>query len=191
MLLGLGRFIHSEIAGRSIETMITDPTAFDLFLDHSHLTDTPEANLRRARKLGFGDGVRIAPGAIVRLSAAGRMGRGCFIGLYSYINGEVELEDDVIIGPHCSITSNTHRFDPETRAFTASVRSPIRIGKGSWLCAGCSVTAGSEVGAGNLICAHAVVTRSTPDFAIMAGVPAQQVGRIDPESGEYLWNTRG
>ncbi|HWL51575.1 MAG TPA: hypothetical protein VNQ90_04020 [Chthoniobacteraceae bacterium] len=168
-----------------------DDAAFDLFIRHSHATDHPDANLRRAARLGYGQrGVRIAPGAIVRLSGGGRIGCNCFVGLYSYLNGEVVLEDDVIIGPHCSVTSNTHRFDPATRAFTANSSAPIRIGRGSWLCAGCSVTAGCSIGRGNLICAHAVVTRSTPDYAIMAGIPARQVGSIDPESGAYHWNHR-
>ncbi len=166
--------------------MLTDP--FDTFLLHSHATDDPAANLRRAALLGFGEGnIRIAPGAIVRLHEGGRIGRNCFIGLYCYVNGEVVLEDEVMLGPHCSLTSNTHRFEPATRAFTGSTRAPIRVGRGSWLCAGCSVTAGVSVGRGNLVCAHAVVTRDTADFAIVAGVPARQVGRIDPDTGTYHW----
>ena len=44
-----------------------------------------------------------------------------------------------------------------------------------------------KIGRANLVCAGAVVTHSTPDYAIMAGVPAKQVGRIDPETGEYIW----
>ena len=43
------------------------------------------------------------------------------------------------------------------------------------------------MGRANLVCAGAVVTKSTPDYAIMAGVPAKQIGRIDPETGEYIW----
>lgn len=171
------------------ESACSDP--FDLFVHHSQSTDSHHANLRRASLLGYQTGnVRIAPGAIVRLTAGGRIGRNCFIGLYCYVNGEVILEDDVIIGPHCSITSNTHRFEPATRAFTGNCRAPIVIGRGSWLCAGCSVTAGSEVGVGNLICANAVVTRSTPPFAIMAGIPARQVGVIDPKTGACHWTSK-
>lgn len=152
-------------------------------------SDFPEANLRRAQLLGIeSENTRIAPGAIVRLGENGRIGRNCFIGLYSYLNGDVVLEDNVIIGPHCSITSNTHVFEPSTQGFTASSKSAIFIGSGSWLCAGCSVTSGVSVGKGNLICANAVVTRNTRDFAIMAGLPAREVGHIDPKSGAYHWS---
>ena len=50
-----------------------------------------------------------------------------------------------------------------------------------------TVTPGCKIGKANLICAGAVVTKSTPDYAIMAGVPAKRVGEIDPATGEYRW----
>ena len=62
------------------------------------------------------------------------------------------------------------------------------IGEGSWLASKVTVTAGVRIGRANLICAGSVVTKSTPDYAIMAGVPARQVGRINPETGEYHWD---
>ena len=65
--------------------------------------------------------------------------------------------------------------------------APIVIGDGSWLASGCTVTGGVTIGKCNLICANSVVTKDTPDYAIMAGTPARPIGRIDPESGEYLW----
>ena len=64
---------------------------------------------------------------------------------------------------------------------------PITIGDGSWLASGCTVTSGVTIGRANLICANSVVTKSTPDYAIMAGTPARQIGEIDPETGEYHW----
>lgn len=165
---------------------------FAQFIRYSQESDHPAANLRRAQLLGItAENARVAPGAIVRLHAEGAIGRNCFIGLYGYVNGIVVLEDDVILGPHCSITSNTHIFDPATQAFTKSAHRAVRIGRGTWLCASCSVTSGVSVGKANLICANAVVTKDTEDFAIMAGVPAAPVGRIDPTTGAYHWNSRG
>ncbi len=164
------------------------PAEFERHTRYNLQSDTPEANRQRARLLGLeAEGVRVAPGAIIRLSAGGSIGPHCFIGLYCYLNGEVTLEASVFIGPHCSITSNTHCFDPASQAFTRNRRAPIVIGRGSWLCAGCSITAGTRVGRANLVCANAVVTRDTPDFAIMAGIPARVVGRTDPHTGASLW----
>ena len=66
----------------------------------------------------------------------------------------------------------------------------IVIGYGSWLASGVTVTAGVKIGRANLVCEGAVVTKSTPDYAIVAGIPARVVGRIDPVTGVYHWFSR-
>lgn len=39
--------------------------------------------------------------------------------------------------------------------------------RGSWIGAGCTIAAGVSIGRCNLICAGAVVTKNTPDYAIV------------------------
>ena len=165
---------------------------FRQLTEYCNRSDNPEDNARRAETLGLGGrNNQIAPGAIVRVSYPENVGSDIFIGLYSYVNGPVTIEDQVLIGPHCALTAGHHKFDPATQAFTARTEkdydNSIVIGRGSWLAAGVTVTAGVKIGRANLICASAVVTKSTEDYAIMAGVPARQVGRIDPVTGEYHW----
>ena len=169
-----------------------DPEVFEELTHYCNESDNGEDDLRRGEILGFGGReVMVAPGAIIRVPDKSKIGSRIFIGLYTYINGPVIVEDDVLIGPHCALTAGHHKFDPATQAFTARTNTDydnsIVIGKGSWLAAGVTVTAGVKIGKANLICANAVVTKSTPDYAIMAGVPARQKGRIDPETGEYIW----
>ena len=53
-----------------------------------------------------------------------------------------------------------------------------------------TVTSGVKIGKANLICTGAVLTKSTDDYAIMAGVPAKKVGYIDPVTGEYVWYSK-
>jgi acetyltransferase-like isoleucine patch superfamily enzyme len=53
--------------------------------------------------------------------------------------------------------------------------------------AGVIVTAGVTVGKSNVICANSVVTKNTPDYAIIAGTPGRVVGTIDPTTGSYNW----
>ncbi len=165
---------------------------FAQLTEYCNMSDNREDDLRRAELLGLGGrGVMVAPGAIIRVENKERIGRNVFIGLYSYINGPVTIGDEVLIGPHCALTAGHHKFDPATGSFSARTNgdydNSIRIGRGSWLAAGVTVTAGVSVGRANLVCAGAVVTHDTPDYAIMAGMPARQVGRIDLVTGEYHW----
>lgn len=149
-------------------------------------------DLKRAKLLGFPEekNIRVAPGAILRFPYE-QCGEDVFFGLYIYVNGNVTVGDHVLIGPHCSIAAGNHKFDPATGYFSARTEQDgddsIRIGDGCWLSSNVTITGGVKLGRANLICAGAVVTKSTPDYAIMAGIPARQVGRIDPETGEYLW----
>jgi acetyltransferase-like isoleucine patch superfamily enzyme len=174
------------------QTELTDE-AFTQMTRYINAGDTEADNRRRAILLGFdAPEVRIAPGAVVRLRSTGSIGRNVFIGLYCYINGPVTIQENVLIGPGCALPAGQHKFDPATGWFSARTESDsdesIVIGAGSWLCTHVTVTPGVKIGRANLICAGAVVTRSTADYAIMAGMPARQVGHIDPETGKYIWN---
>jgi len=165
---------------------------FAQLTEYCNQSDNGPDDALRGELLGFGGRrVLVAPGAIIRVPDKSKIGSHIFIGLYSYVNGPVTIEDDVLIGPHCSLTAGHHKFDPATGCFSArsdkDYDNSIVIGRGSWLATGVTVTAGVKIGRANLICANAVVTKSTPDYAIMAGVPACHVGRIDPKTGEYHW----
>lgn len=167
---------------------------FVKFTEYQHLTNEKEYNERRAEIIGIkAEGVQVAPGANVRIPLD-NIGRGSFIGLFCYLNGNVKVGENVLIGPHCSIVAGNHKFSSESGWFSARTEGDgddsVVIGDGSWLASGVTVTPGVKIGKANLICAGAVVTKSTADYAIMAGVPAKQVGYIDSESGEYVWNKK-
>ena len=146
---------------------------------------------RRGEMLGFtGRKVLVAPGAIIRIPRE-QVGDNVFIGLYTYLNGNVTVGNNVLIGPHCSLPAGNHKFDPATGWFSARSEGDgddsIVVGDGCWLASHVTVTAGVKLGRANLICAGSVVTKSTPDYAIMAGAPPRQIDRIDPQTGEYIW----
>ena len=56
--------------------------------------------------------------------------------------------------------------------------SPIRLGRGSSIGAGAIVVAGCDVGSFALVGAGAVVTRSVPAYALVAGNPARRIGWV-------------
>jgi acetyltransferase-like isoleucine patch superfamily enzyme len=149
-------------------------------------------NRSRAKAMGVkAEDVTVSPGAIIKLDDMDAIGPGCHIGLYAYLNGEVKVGENVLIGPYCSITAMNHKYDPATQSFkNGHVFKPIVIKDGSWLASGVTVTAGVTIGRTNLVCANAVVTKDTDDFAIMAGTPAKKIGEIKPETGEFIWYSR-
>lgn len=148
---------------------------------------------KRAQILGFtGKDVRIAPGAIVRVEN-NQIGNKSYIGLYSYINGDVQIGANVLVGPHVSIVAGNHIYDPKDDYFSA--RSDKATGKviiedGVWLTTGVVVTPGCRIGKCALICANSVVTSNIPAYSIAAGTPAKIIGSIDRETGEYQWLNR-
>jgi len=172
------------------DTILSDEE-FSRMTRYSNYTGIEDGR-RRAVLMGFDKPDTIVQnGSIVRLGPNGSVGENVVIALYCYINGNVTIEDNVLIGPGCAITAGHHKFDPATGWFSARTEpdcdESIVIGWGSWLCANVTVTGGVKIGRANLVCAGAVVTKSTPDYAIMSGIPAKQTGRIDPETGEYIW----
>ena len=167
---------------------------FRVMTEYCNASDNGPDDRRRAEMLGLGGrDILVAPGAIIRIPKE-QIGRNIFIGLYCYLNGNVTIGDNALIGPHCSVAAGNHKFDPATGYFSARTEGDgddsIVIGAGSWLASNVTVTAGVKLGRANLVCAGAVVTKSTPDYAILAGVPAKIVGHIDPETGVYHWNSR-
>lgn len=168
---------------------------FRQLTEYCNNSDNGPDDTRRAIVLGFPaeKKILVAPGAIIR-TPKDNFGSNIFVGLYVYINGNVKVGSNVLIGPHCSISAGNHKFDPATGWFSARTErdgdDSIVIGDGSWLASGVTITGGVKLGRANLCCAGAVVTKSTPDYAIMAGVPARQVGHIDPVTGKYHWYNR-
>lgn len=172
--------------------LILSDELFAALTEYANRSDNEADNCRRAEVLGFGGkNIRVAPGAIIRVHDRDNIGSNVFIGLYSYVNGNVTIGENTLIGPHCSLAAGNHKFDAKTGWFSARTEADgddsIRIGEGSWLASNVTITGGVKLGRCNLICANSVVTKSTPDYAIMAGIPARQIGRIDAESGEYCW----
>ncbi|WP_321332875.1 acyltransferase [uncultured Bacteroides sp.] len=96
----------------------------------------------------------------------------------------VELEDNVFCGPSCVFTNVT---TPRAHFPVHGVYGKTLIKEGASLGANSTVVCGHTVGRSALIAAGAVVTKDVKDYALMAGVPARQIGWVC-ECGERLTN---
>lgn len=94
----------------------------------------------------------------------------------------VELEDNVFCGPSCVFTNV---LVPRAHFPVHGQYNKTLIKEGASLGANCTIVCGHTVGRGAMIAAGAVVTKDVPDFALMAGVPACQIGTVN-EKGEII-----
>lgn len=97
----------------------------------------------------------------------------------------VEIEDNVFCGPSCVFTNVT---TPRAHFPVHGVYAKTLIKEGASLGANSTVVCGYTIGKSALIAAGAVVTKNVKDYALMAGVPARQIGWVC-ECGERLDET--
>lgn len=104
------------------------------------------------------------------------VGDNVYIGLNSYIGGgKVFLDDEVMIGPFCTIVAGDHTMQNGSYRYGAYNYGSISIGKGTWLGSHCVITNNVKIGKGCLIAAGSVVTKDVEDFSIVGGVPAKTI----------------
>jgi len=85
------------------------------------------------------------------------------------------IEDDVFLGPSCVLTNVTN---PRSQIVRHSLYEKTIFRRGATIGANATIVCGIELGRYCFIAAGAVVTRDVPDYAMMVGVPAKQVGWI-------------
>ena len=88
----------------------------------------------------------------------------------------VTCEDDVFLGPSMVFTNviNPRSFVERKDEFR-----PTLVKKGASIGANATILCGITLGEYCMIGAGAVVTKDVPDFALVTGVPAQQIGWVD------------
>ena len=96
----------------------------------------------------------------------------------------VELEDNVFCGPSCVFTNVK---TPRAHYPVHGIYDKTFIKNGASLGANSTVVCGHTVGRSAMVAAGAVVTKNVKDYALVAGVPARQIGWVC-ECGERLEN---
>ena len=85
----------------------------------------------------------------------------------------VMLEDEVFCGPSCVFTNV---YNPRAVIERKQEFLPTLVKKGATVGANATVVCGTTIGRYAMIGAGAVVKSDVPDYAIVAGVPAKQIG---------------
>ncbi|MEO5893976.1 MAG: acyltransferase [Ferruginibacter sp.] len=137
-------------------------------------------------KLKIGNGVSIGAYSQIIISTSfnnlGRyikIGNNVGIGQFASLGGSggLEISDNCIIGQYFSCHPENHNYSDLNKLIKSqgTTRAAIKVGENCWIGAKVTILAGVEIGANSIIAAGAVVTKSMPPNAIIAGVPAKVI----------------
>jgi len=117
-----------------------------------------------------------------------RIGDKCVFGSENTVNCQLDVEFGAatIVSDWVYICDFDHVFADINVPIKDQgiVKAPVRIGPGGWIGVKATVLKGVTVGAGSVIAAHTVVTRSVPAYSIVAGTPGRVVRDRLPASAE-------
>jgi UDP-2-acetamido-3-amino-2,3-dideoxy-glucuronate N-acetyltransferase len=141
------------------------------------------------------DGAIIGEGSRVwhfaHICGKARIGRDCSFGQNVFVGNDVTignnvkvqnnvsvydavtLEDDVFCGPSMVFTNV---YNPRSAVTRKDEYRRTLVRQGATLGANSTIVCGTTIGRYAFVAAGAVINRNVPDFALMAGVPARQIG---------------
>lgn len=122
-----------------------------------------------------------------RIGAGTSIGQNCFVADGALIGRNVkiqnnvsvfkgvEIEDHVFLGPSCVLTNIKN---PRAEINRRHLYVTTRIRRGATIGANATIVCGVTIGRYAMVGAGAVVTHDVPDYALVMGVPARQVGWV-------------
>ena len=136
------------------------------------------AQIREDARLGchciVGRGAYVGPGVVI--------GHNVKMQNYALVYEPSQLENGVFIGPGAVLTNDTHprAVDPSGELKRARDWDPLGVivREGASVGARAVVIAGCLVGRWSMVAAGAVVAHDVPDYALVAGTPARQIGWV-------------
>jgi UDP-2-acetamido-3-amino-2,3-dideoxy-glucuronate N-acetyltransferase len=96
--------------------------------------------------------------------------------------------DDVFLGPSMVFTNV---INPRSAINRRDQYAKTHVGKGASIGANATIVCGHDIGEYAFIGAGAVVTKNVPDFALVVGNPARQLGWVGEYGHRLQFNSQG
>lgn len=123
------------------------------------------AGARIGKNVSLGQGVFVGNRVVI--------GDRCKIQNYVSVYDNVTLEDGVFCGPSMVFTNV---YNPRSLIVRKTEYKDTLVKTGATLGANCTIVCGVTIGCFAFVGAGSVINRDVPDYALMVGVPARQIG---------------
>lgn len=100
----------------------------------------------------------------------------------------VTCGDDVFLGPSCVFTNVSN---PRSGVNRRGQYDKTHVGNGASIGANATIVCGHNIGQYAFIGAGAVVTKDVPDYALLVGNPARQIGWMSEYGHRLAFNDQG
>ncbi len=133
----------------------------------------------KARFCGFGKNTSIYDSSVVLGDV--EVGDNVWIGPFTMLDGSGAV---LSIGDGCSISTGVHIYTHDTVDYCVSggmakkETAPVHIGKYCYIGPMAIIGKGVNLGKSCIVSANSFVNKSYPDFSIVAGTPAMQIGHV-------------
>ena len=139
----------------------------------------------------IGDRTKIKHGAVLRTyDGEIVVGARSSVGEYSILagHGGLQIASTVIIAGHCYFSAADHIFEGKVEVrFQGEVARGIQVGEGAWFGARCVVLDGVAIGAGCVVGAGSVVTKSLRANMLCLGTPCRELRSRIPKEDHNDW----
>lgn len=114
-----------------------------------------------------------------------KIGRDTIVGDHAFFDGR----DKLTVGDHVDIASEVMIYNSEhdlsSEDFVATV-APVEIGDYVFIGPRAIIMPGVKIGNGAVVAAAAVVTKDVPEFTIVGGIPAKEIGERKNRNPHYV-----
>lgn len=100
----------------------------------------------------------------------------------------VTCDDDVFLGPSMVFTNV---INPRSAVNRKNEYMKTHVGRGASIGANATIVCGHDIGKFAFIGAGAVVTKHVPDYALVVGNPARQIGWMSEYGHKLVFNKKG